>query len=204
MAKKQRDAFDQRLNRIKKGAPNTMGEIEIGPREEVRAGKRSKRSSTVRMKRKEKKVNLGEGSNWVMVPTAFVVGGFSMFVGGAAAYHLFGGGLFPVEVQVAAIEPYLPYANIAIAALLGLFFTWSFGFTNKKRKVALALGLIGALYFEGDLIQRYAGSYAAMYSPDYVAAAPEPKWPTLTEDLMNRVPGLMERAQEIADGVTSG
>ncbi len=195
MAKHQRDAFDDRLNRIKKGAPNTMGELQIGPRDEVRAGQKSKTTNTVRMKRKKKNVNIGEGSNWVLVPTAFVIGGLSMFVGQAAAYHFFGGGLVPIEIPFEAIQPAIPYANFVFAGLLALLFTWTFGFTNKKRKFAVILGLAAVFYFEGDLADRYPGTYASMYSEAYVANAPEPKMPGLTDRLMEQVPGLMERAQ---------
>ena len=195
MAKQQRDAFDARLNRIKKGAPNTMGEIQIGPREEVRAGQKSKMTNTVRMKRKKKNVPIGEGSNWVLVPTAFVIGGLSMFVGQAAAYHFFGGGLAPIEIPLEAAQSVIPYANFIFAALLALLFTWTFGFTNKKRKLAVILGLVGVFYFEGDLAERYPETYTSMYSASYVANAPEPRMPGLTDRVMEQVPGLMERAQ---------
>lgn len=184
----QRQSFDDRLKRINKGGINTMGEVHIGPREEVRAGKAaSKPTNTVRMKRKNKNIALGEGSNWVMVPVALVIGGLSMFAGQAAAYHFFGGGLMPIEIPVAALEPALPYANFILAAFLALIFTWTFGFTNKKRKLALILGLASVFYFEGDLIQKFPGTYTAMYSEGYVAEAPEPK-----------MPDLIERAQELA------
>lgn len=215
LAKEQRSAFDERLKRINKGGSNTMGEVHIGPREEVRAGQKSKTTNTVRVKRKKKNVNIGEGSNWVLVPTAFVIGWLSMFAGGAAAYHFFGGGLMPLEIPVEAIQPAIPYANFIFAGLLALIFMWTFGFSNKKRKLALILGLAGAFYFEGDLIERYPNTYAAVYSEDYVANAPEPKapglidrakeeLPGLIELAKEKFPGLVERAQDFAGSVSEG
>ena len=189
LSKNQRDGFEDRLKRIKKGGVNTMGEVQIGPRDEVRTGKKASRpSNTVRMKRKKKEVALGEGSNWVMVPVALFIGGLSMFVGGAAAYHFFGGGLMPIEIPVAAVEPVIPYANFIFAGLLALIFSWTFGFTNKKRKFALLLGLGAVFFFEGDLIKRFPGTYASMYSKEYVANGPEPS-----------MPGLIVRAQELIE-----
>ena len=201
MAREQRDAFDERLKRINKGAPNTMGEVHIGPREEVRAGQKSKTNNTIRVKRKKKNVNIGEGSNTVLVPTAFVIGALSMFAGGAMAYHFFGGGLMPIEIPVEAIQPAIPYADLIFAGLLALLFMWTFGFTNKKRKLALILGLAGVFYFEGDLIERYPNTYAAVYSEDYVASAPEPRAPGLVDRAKAELPGLMDKAEEWFPGL---
>ena len=83
IAETQRSGFEDRLSRIKKGGANTMGEVQIGPRDEANARK-SKQTNTVRLKRKKpKSVNIGEGSNLVLAPVAAAVGGLSMFVGQA-------------------------------------------------------------------------------------------------------------------------
>ncbi len=93
MSRSDQSGFNDRIKRIKKGGANTMGEVHIGPRDEVRAGdkgRKSKPSNTVRMKSKRKKnVNVGEGSGSSMIILAAVFGGLSMFVGQAAAFHFF-------------------------------------------------------------------------------------------------------------------
>lgn len=177
----QRDGFEERLMRIQKGGANTMGEIQIGPRDDNERS--SKPSNTVRVKRKKaKNVNLGEGSNAVLVPTALIIGALSMFVGKAAAYHLFSeGGLATMEIPVPAVEPYLPYAPFVFAGFLALMFSWTFGFSNIMRKLAVVAGLAGVFWFEGDLIERFPGIYTNFYSEAYVAEAPPARFPAAIE-----------------------
>lgn len=173
----QRNGFDERLQRIQKGGVNTMGELQIGPRSEE--DRKSRPTNTVRIKKKKKKeVNLGEGSNAVLVPTAFIIGGLSMFVGNAAAYHLFAeGGLARVEMPVPQVAEYLHLAPFVFAGLLALMFTWTFGFSNMLRKIAVLVGLGAVFWFEGDLIERFPGMYTNFYSEAYVADAPPPRLP---------------------------
>ena len=49
----QRDGFDRRISRIKKGGANTMGEVHIGPVDEevARSSKKGKGRNTIRVKR---------------------------------------------------------------------------------------------------------------------------------------------------------
>ena len=58
-----RDGFEDRLARIKKGGANTMGEIQVGPREEIRAGSKTKPTNTVRVKRKKQARNRKSGAD---------------------------------------------------------------------------------------------------------------------------------------------
>ena len=171
MAAGQRQTFEDRLKRIGAGAPNTMGEVHIGPRDEdvARAGKTT---NTVRIKKKNKKVRIGEGSNYVMVPVAVVIGALSVFAGRAAAYHFFAdGGLMPLTLPVPALDPYTIYAHLVIAAFLALIFTWTFGFSGKLRKLAVIVGFTAMLIGENHVIERFPGIYANFFSKAYVADA---------------------------------
>ena len=169
----QRSGFEDRLSRIKKGGDNTMGEVHIGPRDEVRAGDKTKPNNTVRMKKKNKNVKIGEGSNASLVPLAFVFGAMSMFVGQAASYHLFADtGLIQVDVSaLATAEPYLPYAHFLFGGVLALLFGWTFRMTSALRFLALVGGLVVMVHYQSNLIQKAPGLYQAFFSKAYVKEA---------------------------------
>jgi hypothetical protein len=170
LADGQKKGFEDRLSRIRKGGANTMGEVQIGPRDEVDARK-SKPTNTVRLKRKKaKNVNIGEGSNLILAPIAAVVGGLSMFVGQATEYHLFQpGGLFNISIPVEAIAPAIPYAHFIIAILLALALSWAFGLTNLVRRMAMIAGLAAVTVWQTELVERYPGVYSGVFSEAFVA-----------------------------------
>ena len=170
LADAQRKGFEDRLSRIKKGGANTMGEVQIGPRDETQRGK-SKPANTVRIKKKKpQNVNIGEGSNLVLAPIAAVVGGLSMFVGQAAEYHLFQpGGLFNITIPIEAVAPSIPYAHFIIAILLALALSWAFGLTNLIRRMALIAGLAAVAVWQTELVERYPGIYTGVFSEAFVA-----------------------------------
>jgi len=165
--------FEDRLKRINKGAANTMGEVHIGPRDE-KTPRNGKATNTVRLKAKTKKVKIGEGSNWVLVPLAMVIGALSVFAGQAAAFHFFqDGGLMPVSLPeaIAMVEPYMIYAHLVIGGLLALIFTWTFGFNGMFRKLAVAAGFGAMLFGQVQVMERFPTIYANFFSEAYVAAA---------------------------------
>lgn len=167
----QRQAFDDRIKRIGTSAPNTMGEIHIGPRDEEVA-RSGKTTNTVRIKRKRKNVRIGEGSNYVMVPVAMMIGALSVFAGRAAAYHFFAdGGLMPLTLPLPELEPYTIYAHLLIAAILALIFAWTFGLSGKLRKFAVIAGFAAMLIGEVHVIERFPNTYANFFSKAYVADA---------------------------------
>ncbi|MDJ1017425.1 MAG: hypothetical protein QNJ35_13010 [Paracoccaceae bacterium] len=173
LAETQRREFEERLKRINVGGNNTMGEVHIGPRDEVRANKmkrRSKPSNTVRMKPKKKKnVNLGEGSTSAMIVIGFLIGGFSMFAGQIAAFHFFSdGGLAPVTLSFERADEFIPLAHFAIAVPLAFIFAWAFHLKGFLRKAAVIGGLAAAFYYHGDLVERFPGTHANFFSEAYV------------------------------------
>lgn len=169
-AQVQRSSFEDRLSRIKKGGANTMGEVQIGPRDEATA-RTSRPTNTVRLKKKKaKQVNLGEGSNIVLAPIAAMVGALSMFVGQVAEYHLFQpGGLFNISIPIEALAPALPYAHFIIAVTLALALSWAFGLTNLIRRMAMIAGLAAIAVWQVDLVERYPHIYSAAFSEAFVA-----------------------------------
>lgn len=166
----QKKGFEDRLSRIRKGGANTMGEVQIGPRDEIDARK-SRPTNTVRLKRKKpRNVNIGEGSNVILAPIAAVVGALSMFVGQASQYHLFQpGGLFNIQMPVEAIAPALPYAHFIIAVFLALSLSWAFGLTNLVRRMAMIAGLAAVAVWQTELVERYPGVYTGVFSEAFVA-----------------------------------
>ena len=166
----QRAGFEDRLSRIKKGGDNTMGEVHIGPREEVRAGDKKKSNNTVRMKKKTKNVKIGQGSSISLIPLAFVFGAMSMFVGQAAGYHMFAEtGLIQLDVSgFAMVEPYIPYAHFAIGGVLALLFAWTFRLMGGLRVFALIGGLVVMVHYQTEIVQKAPGLYQAFFSKAFV------------------------------------
>ena len=176
MAKVQRNnGFEDRLARIQKGGANTMGAVQIGPRDE-KAAMNGTADNTVTLKRKKnKKAELSDGNSSVLVPLAVLLGGVSMFVGQAAAYHLFQpGGLMPISVPVPALETYVPFAHLLFGSILALMFAYTFRLTKSLRAIALVGGMVAVVHFQAELIEQFPGLYAGLFSEEFVAAAPKP------------------------------
>ncbi|NNE81015.1 MAG: hypothetical protein HKN18_12170 [Silicimonas sp.] len=168
MAQGQRSGFEDRLSRIRKGGDNTMGEVHIGPRDEVRAGE-GKAGNTVRLKQKKKKVDIGQGSGSSLLILAFIFGALSMFVGQVATFHFFqDGGLVPLDLGESAIGPYLPYAHIIIGGVLALLFCWTFRLTTLVRMVAMVIGLFVMVQYHTQMVQSVPGVYVKFFSKAYV------------------------------------
>jgi len=149
-----------------------MGEVHIGPREEVRAGQKGKQGNTVRLKRKKRNVKIGQGSAKALVPLAFIFGALSMFVGQAATYHLFAEtGLINLDVSGTVIQDYTPFAHFALGGLLALLFAWTFRMMSALRIVALVAGVFVMVQYQGAIIQKVPGVYAAFFSKAYVKEA---------------------------------
>lgn len=166
----QREGFDRRLSRIRKGAPNTMGEIEIGPRDESAPnGKRAK--NTVRVKRKRnKKVQVGQGATTPMMLFGAFIGGLSMFVGLATDYHFFQeGGLINMPTPLPELEPYMQYAPFAFGGLLALAFAWTFRLTSVLRFAALLGGFFAVFHYQPQMVNAMPDLYNNLFSKQYVA-----------------------------------
>jgi len=175
MARFQRQGFEKRLGRIKDGGANTMGEVHIGPRDEVRARKGEVHNS-VRMKRKKsKKLKAGGGSNSALLPVGMIIGAFSAFVGGAAAFQFFDPrGLVDMGTPLPVLEPYMQYAPYVIAAVLALLFSYTFALTNVVRRLAVIAGMVAAFWFQPLMIHKVPALYVAFFSKQFVIDAGVP------------------------------
>ena len=174
MSRAGQSGFEDRIKRIKKGGANTMGEVHIGPRDEVRAnkkGRKSKPSNTVRMKAKNNKnIKVGEGGGSSLVVLAVVFGAMSMFVGQAAAFHFFqDGGLVPISTPE-ALAPYMQYAPIAIGGFLALLFMWTFRMSTFMRATAMIAAAASVFIYHADLVQTLPGLYTSFFTKEYVAS----------------------------------
>ncbi|MDA8584727.1 hypothetical protein N9L47_00495 [Rhodobacteraceae bacterium] len=170
ISKEQRHGFEGRLARIHKGGSNTMGEIQIGPREEIRAGNKAKATNTVRMKRKKtKKKEIGRASGLSLVILSFVFGCLSMFVGQVADFHMFQpGGFVPVDLTATPVAPYLPYAALVFGSFLAILFCWTFHLTTMVRLLATAVGLFVVYEYQTEMMQKAPGVYVSFFSKAYV------------------------------------
>ena len=169
----QRDGFDRRLSNIRKGGANTMGEVQIGPRDETTARKGSKHSNTVRLKKKRnKKVkDLDRGSTIALLPLAAFFGGLSMFVGQAADYQLFNaGGLFAMAAPHPALEPYMQFAPFAFGGILALLFAFTFRLGSGLKLVALVAGFWAVFQYQTNLVMIFPGMYEGFFSKPFVEA----------------------------------
>ena len=173
MSRQAQGGFEERLQRIQKGGANTMGEVHIGPRDEVRAdhkGRKSRPSNTVRVKGKKKSKTVDAGSNGALGPVALAFGALSMFVGQAAAFHFFQeGGLAPITPPE-VIAPYIQYAPIAIGGTLALLFMWTFHLSSILRSAALIAGCAGVFVYHVELVQKAPGLYTGFFTKEYVAS----------------------------------
>lgn len=168
----QRDGFDRRLATIRKGGANTMGEVQIGPRDETKR-KGSKHANTVRLKKKRnKKVkDLDRGSSLGLIVLAAFFGGLSMFVGQAMDYQLFNAaGLFAMETPHPALEPYMEFAPFFFGGVLALLFAFTFRFGGGLKLVALLAGFWAVFQYHTTLVTIFPGMYAGFFSKEYVEA----------------------------------
>ena len=173
LANDQRDGFDKRIAKIRKGGSNTMGEVHIGPVDEaqVYGKKKGKATNTVRMKKKAKKnVDLTSGSTGVLTILAVFFGGLSMFVGQAMNFHFYEVGGLLQMTPPAVVEPFMMYAPLLFGGLLALAFGWTFRLMRGIRFLGLAGGFGAVFYYKQDLIQAMPGLYAGFFSQEYVDA----------------------------------
>ena len=170
----QREGFDKRISRIKKGGPNTMGEVHIGPVDEaqVYGKKKGKPTNTVRVKKKRSKnVDLGSGSTLSLAVLAVFFGGLSMFVGQAMNFHFYDAGGLLQMTPPAIVEPYVQYAPFVFGGLLALAFGWTFRLMRGIRFLALAGSFGAVFYYQSELIQAMPSLYAGFFSKEFVEAA---------------------------------
>jgi hypothetical protein len=169
LAEAQRKSFENRLGKIRAQASNTMGEVHIGPAE-ARASE-GKPTNRVRIKstKDTKTVMLGQGSNKVLVPVGFILGGLSIFGGMALNFHLFDPrGLLQLQNPVPALEPYLIYAPFVFASVFALALSWTFRLSNFLRRSALICGVLAGFVYHAQLVDFFPGTHVTFFNKAYV------------------------------------
>ncbi len=171
LANAQRDGFDKRIQKIRKGGSNTMGEVHIGPVDEaqVYGKKKSKATNRVRVKKKKaKQVDLNSGSTMTLALLAVLFGGLSMFVGQAVDYHLYGAGGLGQLTPPVGLEDVMIYARFLFGGILSLAFGWTFHLMRGIRFLGLIGGFAAVFYYHTELVQTFPGTYAGFFSKAYV------------------------------------
>lgn len=174
LANEQRDGFDRRIQKIRKGGSNTMGEVHIGPVDEaqVYGKKKGKAKNKVMVKkRKQKNIDLTSGSTSTLTILAVFFGGLSMFVGQAMDFHFYDARGLMQLTSPAIAEPYMQYAPFLFGGILALAFGWTFRLMRGIRFLGLAAGFGAVFHYKADLIQAVPGLYAGFFSKEYVEAA---------------------------------
>lgn len=172
MTNMQRDGFDSRISRINSGtSPNSMGRIEVGPREEVRAYEQAKKKGKhIRRVKMVSAPRESLGSMLLTLPSALIVGAFAFLAGRVAAFHMFTSqGLFQVEIPEAVWRIEL-WGDLTIAAVLALLLGWTLKLNQGARKTALLLGFAGMMSAEVLVMQQFPDVFAQVYTPAYVTA----------------------------------
>jgi hypothetical protein len=166
MSELHRQSFEDRLARIRQGGPNTIGEVHIGPREEVRA--RDAKAAVKVLQSRKKKRRGSIVSTLLVLPVAAALGAFSIFAGRVAAFQLFSEeGLYSVAL---AGVPATMFADILIASVLAMVLAWTFHMTYGLRRVAIIGGFVAMMTGEFMLIQEYPEVFSAFFSDTYVTA----------------------------------
>ncbi|MBT8474200.1 MAG: hypothetical protein HKO95_10985 [Rhodobacteraceae bacterium] len=169
MAEGQRDVFVERLKRIEKGGPNTIGELLIGPGD-VEGPK---------LKKQRKKLRLGWLGDIAIMPFAAALGAVAMLSGRVGAYHLTQPGAEGVAMVTS--DAMILMTDIGIALTLALALAWCFKLGRGLRLVALVAGFLGVMLFEAQLIEQAPDAFVALFSETYVSA--------MTTELPRTVPG---------------
>jgi hypothetical protein len=165
-----RRKFEERLKRIQRGGPNTIGHIYVGE-----ASTETSVSAARGL--------FGRAGGWLVallvLPVAAALGGLSMAIGRFGSFHLASGeGQFTVQA-VADFSPHL--GGVAGAILLGslvcLILRWSFRLQAPVQGLAMVLGFAAVLMGEQMLVERAPGLFAALMSEDFVMETLYPETP---------------------------
>ncbi|MEL6169465.1 MAG: hypothetical protein AAFR35_12300 [Pseudomonadota bacterium] len=155
----QRAAFDARVSRIKKGGPNTRGQIFVGVAEGAEGG------TTARTVAAAPFMTMAD---ILMVPLAFAIGMFSLVAGQVAMFHFFSAdGAMPL---IEGNAYFMLFGDICVATILAVTFGWALrlGATNLRRMAVLA-GVAAVFLAKSTLVGAAPDFFSALYSPSYVA-----------------------------------
>lgn len=170
MAQRQKQAFQSRIKRINKGGPNTSGYLLVGSQD----GTAGKRNKPIRIRRGETfGTRLAAAiKNLFIAPVAFVVGGLSMVLGIAAAYHL-DALQFTQSIEIEQAAFLLEHIDLLMAVLLALVLGFVLRLGRGPRFLAMMVGLIAVFILQDQLMSAYPEPFAVLM-PDQGFTLPDP------------------------------
>ena len=172
MADMQRQSFQERIQRIQKGAPNTIREGQLAALTEVQgrssAGKRTAKAQEAALRKLRGDIKPRGRNRLSAVMLALAVGAASLVAGRAVAYRLSAeGGILAQDV---AGIPAVLFGDVAIAACLAILLTRFLGFTSRPSRVAVVIGFAAMMASETFLVRAYPDVFSAVYSESFVAS----------------------------------
>ncbi len=168
MADVQRASFEDRLNRIHKGGPNTMGEILVGAADDSVRSKKKRKTSKVKRKAQPKEIGISPMADIIFMPMAVLFGLIAMQAGRIGAFHLFTeAGAYPLIT-----DNY--YVNLGgdaglalvVATIFAIFFRMA---ATGPRRFGLLLGMVAMYFGEPYLMGFFPDIYAVVYPTPFVA-----------------------------------
>jgi hypothetical protein len=167
LALAQKQNFQDRLSRITEGGDNCMGQVHVGPREEVRA-RDSKAAKKQLGKRARKAKRRGSPvATFFLLPVAVAVGAASLFVGRVASYTYFTADA-PYSFSLAGVDASM-FADVGIAAVLAMVLSWALRLTFGLRRLAVLAGFVAMMTGEAVLMQHFPDIFTNFYPESYVA-----------------------------------
>lgn len=167
LAEKHRKSFEDRLSRIQHGGPNCIGEVHVGPREEVRARDADKARKSVAKAAARARRRGSPLVTLLLLPIAAALGAVSVFAGRVASFQFFqDGGDYAFAL---AGVPSAMFADLMIAGVLAFLLAWSFRLTWGLRRLAVLGGFVAMMTGEFFVVERFPDVFAAFFSETYVA-----------------------------------
>lgn len=163
MADQQKLAFQERLGRIRRGAPNTLGQLYCGVAEERKA------KEAIRFKGARRSITATVARESLMLPFSLFLGGATILAARIGLYrYLPEGG--ELAVKLGTVGEYLNggFGAITVGVLLALIFCGIFRTLKGVRAAASCVGFAAILAGEGVLVEQYPDIWATLYSPEFV------------------------------------
>lgn len=155
--------FQQRLDRIAKGGPNTIGQVYVGPAEMPDSKKKKKSAGP-------------DILDNLFIPIsmigAFLVGALAVFVTRFVRFHMMGGDLTGDNADLWMIVD----SVIAVGIVITLRSLFRFG--GKALETAKTVGIVAMILTMHNFVHLAPGTFSKVFSPewtDQVIATTEPK-----------------------------
>lgn len=170
MANAQKRQFQDRIGRISKGGPNTLGQLYCGVSEEAKSKpQKSRGKRKVRFKGAQRSRFGRLMRETIMLPMSLMLGGAVVVMSRVGIYRFLPeGGEFTLKLGAAGEFLNGTFGLIVVASVLLLLFGAIFRTLKGMRAAATCVGFAVLLAGEGAMVERYPDVWATLYSPEYV------------------------------------